>query len=89
MILSELLAAWFETFGNNSVKVKTVVNDASERLKNVLMELAPNGCGGINEISLGKKLQKYAKRIEEGYQLERMAKNQGTANWRVTQLDHK
>lgn len=88
LALRSLLKAWFATFHNLPVKVKTVINSNSEELKEALTEFAPNSTGGINEISLGKKLQKYNKRIEEGLQLERMSDHQGAATWRIIKTEN-
>lgn len=87
LVLGGLLKAWHATFDSLPVKVKVVVNRDSEELKEALAEFAPDNKGGINEISLGRKLQKYNKRIEGGLQLERMSDHQGTATWRVVKIE--
>ncbi len=86
LALGGLLTAWFAAFDNLPVKVKAVVNSPIEALQEALLEFAPDGRGGINEISLGRKLQKYNKRIEAGFQLERMYDHQGTATWRILKI---
>jgi hypothetical protein len=85
--LIRLLKAWFAAFQNLPTKVKTAINSNSEELKEALTEFAPNATGGINEISPGRKLQKYNKRIEEGLQLERMSDHQGAATWRIIKTE--
>lgn len=87
LVLGGLLKAWHAVFDCLPVKVKAVVNKESEELKEALAEFAPDNKGGINEISLGRKLQKYNKRIEGGLQLERMSDHQGTATWRVIRIE--
>jgi len=89
LVLGGLLKAWHATFDSLPVKVKAVTNRDSEELKEALAEFAPDNKGGINEISLGRKLQKYNKRIEGGLQLERMSDHQGTATWRVIRIENK
>ena len=81
--LEWLFSVWFSIFGNRPIKVKNLVHNESEQLKEVLQEFAPDGHGGINEIALGKKLLSFNQRIEAGFQLQRMGKNQGAVTWRI------
>jgi hypothetical protein len=91
--LGNLLASWYEIFGDLGMKTKDVVKRASEQkdeiqesLYDALLEFAPDGRGGINGRSLGKKLAQFKGRIESGYRLEQLPPNQGVAMWRVKKI---
>jgi len=81
--LGNLLTSWFAVFDNIAIKIKAAVQSDNEQLKEALLEFAPDGRGGINEISLGKKFQQHNKRPEAGYYLEKMPRHQGSTTWRV------
>jgi putative DNA primase/helicase len=86
--LKHLYEAWFSVFGNEPKKIKNVVefaiNQGHESLKDALVEIAPDGKGGVSTRSLGKKLSKYKNRIEGKHKVEKMEPYQGIDTWRVT-----
>lgn len=85
--LSAFLKAFHATFDDVYVQGKSILNTTSEDLKEALMELIPNREKGVNEIVLGRALQKHIKRIEGGLQLEREPDYQGRGTWRVVKVD--
>jgi len=90
--LGNLLAAWYSLFDDMGKKINDVIKRAenkdekSESLYESLIEIAPDGKGGINGRSLGKKLAQFKGRIESGYRLEQLPPNQGVAMWRVKKV---
>lgn len=91
--IGNLFASWHTIFGDYSQKVKDVVKKAeieskegNEDLLDALLEMAPDNKGGVNPRSLGKQLAKHNKRIECGYQLEKMAKIQHAETWRIKKI---
>lgn len=88
LAINALFAAWFAVFDNTPVKVKAIINNHSEDLRGAVLAFSQDSNGGINEISLGRKLQSYNKRIEGGFQLERMGTHQGSATWRIVKMEN-
>jgi hypothetical protein len=89
--LGNLYIAWSKAFGNMSVKLKTVISrsEEDENLKEALIEFAPDGRGGINTRTLGKKLSSFRNRIESNLYIEKTGTNQGVDTWRICRADNK
>ncbi len=96
-ILAALLSSWHEIFGEESIKLKQIVltvsdpntkNESYETLKEAILELIPNSKGNINQRALAKKLLHYKNRIENGYRIEQVGKNQGTSLWCVKKIEN-
>lgn len=88
LAIRALFAAWFAVFDNTPIKVKAIINNKSEELREALLAFSQDSNGCTNEISFGKKLQNYNKRIEGGFQLERMSTHQGSATWRIVKMEN-
>lgn len=92
--IGNLFVSWYEIFGDRSQKVKDVIRRAQEEseqenedLQDALLEMALDNKGGVNPRSLGKQLAKHNKRIEQGYQLEKMpTKIQHVETWRIKKI---
>jgi hypothetical protein len=98
VLLIALFASWYQLFDKHGVKVKDVVSKAiddsndehkedRELLKEALLDIAPDGKGGINQRGLAKKLSLYKNRIEGGFRLEAVGHNQGTTCWCIKKID--
>lgn len=87
LAIKALFAAWFTVFDSTPIKVKTIIDTDSEELKEALSVLLHDGNSNNKGISLGRKLENYNKRIEGGFQLERMPDYQGSATWRVLKIE--
>jgi hypothetical protein len=92
--LEILFSSWYEIFNEQSIKVKelachalTSMDETSKELKDVLCELAPDRKEEINSRILAKKFASFKNRIENGFRLEQMEKNQGTFLWRVRKIN--
>jgi hypothetical protein len=97
--LGNLLQTWFDVFDNQPMLVKNVVkkiykpsdndnHEAIEALKDCLIEIASDGKGGINELTLSNKLKNYKGRIENGLRFEIVGTERANRpkTWRVKKL---
>jgi hypothetical protein len=95
--LSALFTAWYNIFGEQPIKVKTLVHEAvirmtqepddtQESLYDVILDLVGDNKDVINKRSLAKKLFAYKNRIENGLRLEQGERNQGTTQWRIRKV---
>ncbi len=97
LLLTSLFIAWYELFGDQPIKVKDLVERATninddtketqEQLHEALSELtADNNKDAINKRSLAKKLLLYKNRIESGFRLEQRGTHQGTSLWCIKKI---
>ena len=98
--LGNLLSAWYEVIGDDSLQIKNVVSRAKSLIENkqaekeqaekaeILLESLKeiSGHKEISPRSLGDKLTKFKNRIENGYRLENPSIYQGTKLWRVKKI---
>lgn len=89
LAIKTLFSAWFAVFDNTPIKVKTIIDNDSEELKEALSIFLQDSSSNNKGISLGRKLESYNKRIEGGFQLERMSTHQGSATWRIVKLENR
>jgi hypothetical protein len=66
LAIKTLFSAWFAVFDNTPIKVKTVIENGSEELKEALSVFLQDSNSSNKGISLGRKLENYNKRIEVG-----------------------
>jgi len=88
LAIKTLFSAWFAVFDNTPIKVKTIIDNNSEELKEALSAFLQDSNSSNKGISLGRKLENYNKRIEGGFQLERMSMYQGSATWRIVKMEN-
>lgn len=97
--LGELFSIWYEIFDDEAIKVKSLIDfnitsaeeseskiEAHYKLKEILIELAADQKGIINQRRLAKQLSRYKNRIEAGFRLEQYSKHQGTTTWRIIKI---
>ena len=90
--LGNLLSAWYEVIGDDSLQIKNVVSRTKNLIENgksekaeILLECLKEFSGHkeINTRSLGEKLTQFKNRIENGYRIENPSTYQGAKLWRV------
>lgn len=95
-LLTEFFAAWYGVFGDKSIKTRELTEqtitsleeteskiEAYRALQEIIIEMAVDSKGIINQRRLAKQLSRYKNRIEGGFRLEQCEKHQGTHTWRV------
>lgn len=85
VLIGGLFTAWYAAFGDLTLKANSVIEKAKNlpELLEVLKDVTSNGKGEISSVKLGQILNKYNKRIEGGFRIEKMTKYQNADTWRV------
>jgi hypothetical protein len=82
-----LLKAWHTEYGDKPKRVADLCPDFSESpLRSALQEIAGDR-GEINHRSLGRWLERNARRVLGGYVLERVGQRGGYMRWRVVRVE--
>jgi putative DNA primase/helicase len=94
--LGNLLATWYAVFSSAEKKVKDVIREINldanknievfNNLKDALVDMAPDGKGGINESMLSRKIPNFKDRIENGYRFEKAGESGGVVRWCVKKV---
>jgi len=94
--LTEFFTAWYTVFEDRPIKARELTEqsitsleesesklEAYRTLQEIIIEMAADSKGIVNQRRLAKQLSRYKNRIEGGFRLEQCEKHQGTHTWRV------